>query len=162
MHDGDYLTLFEYVFMPIVREFDPQLFIISAGFDCAAGDLLGPMRVTPLGFAHMTQMVLNATPGRVVLALEGGYDLTCTALGAQSCIETMLGRVPASYTDTLSPHTSGLADILESIRCQREHWKCLSALDNRADWQSLLASQKVKLATYTRPDDHEPDRCKSQ
>jgi len=164
MHDGDYLTLFKYVFMPIVREFDPQLFIISAGFDCAAGDLLGPMRVSSLGFAHMMRFCLDAVPGRVVCALEGGYDLTCTALGAQACVETMLGRDPEPYSraDQLKPSTAGLADILACVDHQRKYWKCLEALDRDESFQLLLLESKAKLEAYERPVEEEPDKCKTQ
>lgn len=62
MKDIDYLTLFIFVFIPIVREvlsllvrtpfntqFDPDLIIVSAGFDCADGDTLGPMKLSPDG-----------------------------------------------------------------------------------------------------------------
>lgn len=164
MRDGDYLTLFEFVFMPIVREFAPDLLIVSAGFDCAAGDLLGPMRVSSQGFAYMAQYCLDAVPGRVVFALEGGYDLTCTALGAQACVETMLGQRPIPYSrqDALNPSTAGLADILECVRQQHRFWNCLKALDENPSWQSLLSSYKERLASYTRPQEDEPDRCKSQ
>lgn len=41
MGDAEYLTLFKFVFGPILREFAPHLLIVSAGFDCGAGDLLG-------------------------------------------------------------------------------------------------------------------------
>ena len=41
MGDGDYLAAFKYLLLPIARQFKPDLVIISAGFDAAAGDPLG-------------------------------------------------------------------------------------------------------------------------
>jgi acetoin utilization deacetylase AcuC-like enzyme len=45
------------------------------GFDSARGDPLGGFGVTPIGYAHMTRMLQQVASGRVVLALEGGYNL---------------------------------------------------------------------------------------
>eukprot|EP00959_Pyramimonas_sp_CCMP1952_P313105 6553805-Pyramimonas_sp.AAC.1 len=52
----DYLTCLERMVLPIMAEFDPDLLIVSAGFDAALGDPLGGMRVTAAGYAHMTQV----------------------------------------------------------------------------------------------------------
>lgn len=41
MGDADYMAAFELILEPIISEFDPQLVIISAGFDAAEGDFLG-------------------------------------------------------------------------------------------------------------------------
>lgn len=46
-----------------------------AGFDSAHGDPLGGFDISPLGYAHMTRMLQQFAEGRVVLALEGGYNL---------------------------------------------------------------------------------------
>ena len=58
--------------LPIARAFDPQLVIVSAGFDAALGDPLGGMRVTANGYALMTQRLLTLAEGRMVVALEVG------------------------------------------------------------------------------------------
>jgi len=50
----DYIYVCEQLFFPIIREFSPDLIIISAGFDSALGDPLGQVGVTPLGYAYMT------------------------------------------------------------------------------------------------------------
>ena len=46
----------------------------SAGFDAAAGDPLGGMRLTPAGYSHLTRELLTLADGRLVVALEGGYN----------------------------------------------------------------------------------------
>ena len=53
MDDADYLHAFHQCILPIAYEFAPDLVIISAGFDAAAGDLLGGCHVSPAGYAHM-------------------------------------------------------------------------------------------------------------
>jgi acetoin utilization deacetylase AcuC-like enzyme len=51
--DGDYASVFDVVFEPIVRQFKPQALLVSAGMDIAMVDPLGDMRVDEAGFAHM-------------------------------------------------------------------------------------------------------------
>ncbi len=73
MGDGDYIYAFDHVVMPIAREFDPDMVIISAGFDAAEGDLLGGCLVTPAGYAHMTHSLDSLADGRLVVALEVSF-----------------------------------------------------------------------------------------
>jgi acetoin utilization deacetylase AcuC-like enzyme len=77
--DGEYVTLFEKILKPVALEFGPELILVSAGFDPHFNDPLGGMRVTPEGFTGMTRSILNIADrccgGKVVMTLEGGYDL---------------------------------------------------------------------------------------
>ena len=68
--DADYIYAFQKVVMPIAYEFKPQLVIVSAGFDAAAGDPLGGCEVSPAGYAHMTHMLMPLAEGKLVLVLE--------------------------------------------------------------------------------------------
>jgi histone deacetylase 6 len=53
--DMDYIYVCEQFFFPIIREFKPDLIIISAGFDSAKGDPLGGIGVSPIGYSWITQ-----------------------------------------------------------------------------------------------------------
>jgi acetoin utilization deacetylase AcuC-like enzyme len=72
--DDVYLEAMETLVEPAITAFDPGLLLVSAGFDAAAGDLLGGMEVTPDGFAEMTRRVQGLAP-RVGFVLEGGYTV---------------------------------------------------------------------------------------
>ena len=76
--DLAYENAFRDVFGPKVEQFQPELVLVSAGFDAHAADPLGSMVVTERGFAEMTSRVLDWADrfagGRVVAVLEGGYD----------------------------------------------------------------------------------------
>ncbi len=65
--------------IPAVRNFKPDLLMISAGFDAHEMDPLGQLRMTSEGFGRLTKMLLELAnevcEGRVVLVTEGGYDL---------------------------------------------------------------------------------------
>ncbi len=93
--DDEYILVFDELVMPIVRKFRPELIIVSAGFDSHYRDPLGDMRVTERGFAAMTRRVKRLAAevcgGRIVAALEGGYDLEGLTRSASAVIEE-LGR----------------------------------------------------------------------
>jgi acetoin utilization deacetylase AcuC-like enzyme len=76
--DPDYANLFRHLLFPIAQQYHPELFLVAAGFDIHHNDPLHSMSVTQAGFARMTQLVMEMAAelsrGRLVLALEGGYN----------------------------------------------------------------------------------------
>jgi acetoin utilization deacetylase AcuC-like enzyme len=90
--DAVYLSAFEGTVIPALREFQPQLILVSAGFDPHGDDPLAMMRVQADTFGAFATMLRSAAEelceGRLVLVLEGGYNLT--ALG-QSVVATIRG-----------------------------------------------------------------------
>jgi acetoin utilization deacetylase AcuC-like enzyme len=77
--------------LPRVREFKPDLLMISAGFDAHEMDPLGQLRMTTAGFARLTRALLGVAnevcEGRVVLVTEGGYDLKALSDSLDAVIE---------------------------------------------------------------------------
>lgn len=94
MGDGDYLAAFDRVILPIAQEYGPDLVIVSAGFDAAKGDPLGLNVVTPTGYAHMTSRLAQLAGGRLVVALEGGYNVDSIAPSALAVVRVLLGEAP--------------------------------------------------------------------
>jgi acetoin utilization deacetylase AcuC-like enzyme len=76
--DADYDAAFDQAVAPSIDAFEPDLILISAGYDAHADDPLGGMRLTDQGFAQMTRRLVDLAErhadGRVVAVLEGGYD----------------------------------------------------------------------------------------
>jgi len=76
---AEILGAFEERLVPAMREFRPELVMISAGFDSRLGDPLGKFRLTDADFADLTRLLMQIADdysgGRVVSVLEGGYDL---------------------------------------------------------------------------------------
>lgn len=93
--DAEYLRFFDELILPIGRKFNPEFILVSAGFDCHWRDPLGAMRVTEEGFAAMARRVkalaAECCGGKLVAALEGGYDLEAIANSGRAVIEE-LGR----------------------------------------------------------------------
>src|SRR6185295_11583361 len=128
MGDAEYLAAFDRVLLPIARSFRPEIVLVSAGFDAADGDLLGEMRVTPRGFAAMTARLRGLAGGRVVLALEGGYNLRAISDSAAQCLRVLLGEEPPSLSPAPAP-VSPIAEraIAAALRAQAPFWPGLSA-----------------------------------
>lgn len=56
--------------MPIAHEFNPEIVLISAGFDAGKGDPIGECYLSPDCFAHLTHSLKALANGKVVLVLE--------------------------------------------------------------------------------------------
>lgn len=93
--DAAYLHAFENRLLPAFREFDPQFVLISAGFDAHRADPLAQQSMTREGFdaliTHMKTLAEEHCQGRLVSALEGGYDYTALA----DCVVSHLGILQA-------------------------------------------------------------------
>lgn len=93
--DAEYVAIFEKILKPVALEFDPELVLVSAGFDAHFDDPLGGMRVTPGGFAGMTRSILNIAEtccvGKVVLVLEGGYHLDALRDSVRAVLKELAG-----------------------------------------------------------------------
>ncbi|PIK97068.1 histone deacetylase [Synechococcus sp. 63AY4M1] len=78
--------------LPFLRAFQPDLLLVSAGFDCAKGDPLASMLLEPEDFGRMAHLCLEEVTRKTVFGLEGGYDLENLARGwlslAQACLES--------------------------------------------------------------------------
>ena len=72
--DAEYLEAFDRVVRPAVEVFEPELLLVSAGFDAHADDPLGGMSVSDDGFRELARRC-RGLPGRLAAVLEGGYSL---------------------------------------------------------------------------------------
>ncbi len=80
--------------LPAVRAFAPEFVIISAGFDAHQADPLAELRLTEDDFAWATEQLLQVARdhagGRLVSALEGGYDLDALGRSAQAHVRALM------------------------------------------------------------------------
>ena len=129
--DAEYLSLFERVLKPVALEFKPELILVSAGFDIYIGDPLGGMNVTPTGFAAMTRAIMDLAAeccaGKVVLTLEGGYDLYGERDSVREVLKELAGL---NNTDPTALAGSAMQEMVDSVvaRVKTVHgayWKSL-------------------------------------
>jgi acetoin utilization deacetylase AcuC-like enzyme len=93
--DRGFSSLVEHVAIPLLRSFEPQLVLVSAGFDAHRDDPLADCLVTEAGFAAMARSVrrsCDAIGARLGCVLEGGYALGALA---RSVVATMEQLTPA-------------------------------------------------------------------
>ncbi|KAK2371149.1 histone deacetylase [Trifolium repens] len=57
--DADYFAVWDHILLPVAKEFNPDIILVSAGFDAAAGDPLGGCCVTPFGFSFMLKKLMD-------------------------------------------------------------------------------------------------------
>jgi acetoin utilization deacetylase AcuC-like enzyme len=96
MHSGstlaDYQPLFEAKILPFLQQFQPDLLIVSAGYDANHADPLASISLRPEDYGVLTHYCLQATRC-VLFGLEGGYDLTALA---QSVVATVAATLKPS------------------------------------------------------------------
>ncbi|XP_066866572.1 polyamine deacetylase HDAC10 isoform X6 [Kogia breviceps] len=125
MGNADYVAAFLHVLLPVAFEFNPELVLVSAGFDSAIGDPEGQMQATPECFAHLTQLLQVLAGGRVCAVLEGGYHLESLSQSVCMMVQALLGDPAPPLSGPMVPHGSALESI-QSVRvAQAPHWVSL-------------------------------------
>ena len=98
--DAAYLTALRDFVVPRIDSFQPQLLLVSAGFDAHTDDPLGLMRVSEDGFADLATACLALADahagGRLVAVLEGGYDPAALGRSVASVVQAL----DEDYSDT--------------------------------------------------------------
>lgn len=124
MGDAEYMAAFNKIVMPVAHEFDPDLVIVSAGFDAAAGDELGGCWVTPACYSHMAHMLMSLANGKVAVCLEGGYNLKAISRSALAVAKTLMGEPPERLTP--KPVNVEAAAVIANVqRIHSQYWQCL-------------------------------------
>ncbi|MFW5966989.1 MAG: histone deacetylase [Persicimonas sp.] len=123
MGDGDYAHAFETILEPIADEYEPDLVLVSAGFDSHRLDPLGGMNVTAEGFGALCTFVRdiarNHADGRLALFLEGGYDLSGLSQSVLRCIEVLAGT---EYEIEEEASREGQAAVARARRQHSNYW----------------------------------------
>ncbi|KAF5730382.1 Histone deacetylase 15 isoform 1 [Tripterygium wilfordii] len=125
--DNDYIFAFQHVVLPIASEFAPDFTIVSAGFDAARGDPLGCCDVTPVGYAQMTHMLNAVTGGKLLVILEGGYNLRSISSSALAVIKVLLDESAGCELANGTPSKAGLQTVLEVLKIQMNFWSTLES-----------------------------------
>jgi acetoin utilization deacetylase AcuC-like enzyme len=115
------LQVYDQLLLPAITDFVPQLILVSAGFDGHWADPLGPFTLSVNGYAALTRRLVELAGeicgGRMVLVLEGGYDLPALSACVVAALRVLLGCDPGP--DLLG--SSGLAEpditqVIDEVR----------------------------------------------
>jgi acetoin utilization deacetylase AcuC-like enzyme len=122
--DPEYAAVYDDLLEPIAEAYRPDLVLVSAGFDPHRDDPLSDMAVTTEGFAHLCGMVRGIADahagGRLVLLLEGGYDLAALSNSVLGCVEVLAGAEAPDVRGT--PGSAAAAALHRTRVIQSRHW----------------------------------------
>jgi len=103
--DTEYLTVFEKIIVPVTRRYQPQLIMVSAGYDLHWADELAQMQVTTTGFVGMVRIIKQLADelcgGRMAYVLEGGYNLEALSTSIKATFDVLLGK--KTFEDKMGP-----------------------------------------------------------
>jgi len=93
--DAGYQRVFDEILVPVAQRYQPQLILASAGYDAHWMDPLGMMLLSVSGYASLARTLITLADelcaGRLVLTLEGGYNLEALALCIGATFSMLLG-----------------------------------------------------------------------
>jgi acetoin utilization deacetylase AcuC-like enzyme len=125
MGDVEYRAIFRQILAPVTSRYAPDLILVSTGFDTYHADPLGGMKMTAEGYGMLTaellEMAGKSAKGRLVLMLEGGYNLEGLSQGVGFCLKAMLGE----WTPPPASGDAGSAGkIIDAVKkVQSRFWK---------------------------------------
>jgi acetoin utilization deacetylase AcuC-like enzyme len=98
--DGEFRRVFREVLEPLLDRLQPQLILVSAGFDGHFDDPLASMTLSVAGYGEIMGFLKGKAAelcgGKLVCALEGGYHLMAEAWSVRACLEVLLGGAPTA------------------------------------------------------------------
>lgn len=114
--DVGYAQVLAELLWPLAERFRPDLILVSAGYDAHWDDPLAQMNLSLKGYANLTRdlvrMAAQLCKGRIVFALEGGYQLNVLAYGVLNTFLALLGEETAVDPFGPSPHPERPIDAL--------------------------------------------------
>jgi acetoin utilization deacetylase AcuC-like enzyme len=122
--DAEYASLLEQVIAPKLRDYQPELILVSGGYDAHFADPIDGslMRLSCAGYASLIaglrDLAAELCNGRIVVALEGGYDLTALSWSVRNSIEALLGEGLTPDPLGVAAHGTSpdLTDLVAALR----------------------------------------------
>ncbi|KAL6641823.1 hypothetical protein ACP70R_020004 [Stipagrostis hirtigluma subsp. patula] len=127
IQDGDFYAAMDYVVVPLVLQYNPDLILISGGFDAALGDKLGDCKLTHRGYATALHKLFQLNKGMVIV-LEGGYTMKSLGQCVSSCIKVLCGESSeVDDTEKYCALQSTWEAVLKVRGLLKEQWSILSS-----------------------------------
>ncbi|XP_023578017.1 histone deacetylase 4 isoform X7 [Octodon degus] len=148
MGDTEYLAAFRTVVMPIANEFAPDVVLVSSGFDAVEGHPtpLGGYNLSAKCFGYLTKQLMGLAGGRIVLALEGGHDLTAICDASEACVSALLGNELEPLPEKVlqqRPNANAVRSMEKVMEIHSKYWRCLQRLASTVG-HSLIEAQKCE------------------
>ncbi len=125
MGDVEFRAIFRQILAPVASQYAPDLILVSTGFDTYHADPLGGMKMTAQGYGALTaellEMAGGPAQGRLVLMLEGGYNLEGLSQGVGFCLKSMLGEWSPEAATRDAGQAQAIIDAVKKV--QSRFWK---------------------------------------
>ena len=137
---------------------------MSAGFDAAAGDMLGGCYVTPACYAHMTHLLMSLANGKVAVCLEviplywkclfyelrkirtnvlqGGYNFKAISKSALAVTRTLMGEPPDRLSST-TPTKAAVQTVKKVQLQQANYWRTVFPKDLNSNLRRALGAERM-------------------
>ncbi len=136
MGDVDYASVVNEIVAPIAKEFEPEIIMVSSGFDTYVNDPIGSMEVTSNGFSYLTRKIVKLAEetcdGKLFVILEGGYDMDGQREGSFAMLSELLGasvecglnvRLEESMYNYLEIKREKSPLVTEVVEVAKKYWK---------------------------------------
>ena len=126
--DDDYQVAFDGVVLPVMRQYAPDVVLVSAGFDAHERDPLGGMRLSTGAFGAMTTALRGVADeccdGRLAMIAEGGYDLRALRDSLQEVVEVLAADRTGSprWPSAAVPSVRGAAGVRKAKAALADFW----------------------------------------
>jgi acetoin utilization deacetylase AcuC-like enzyme len=124
-HSGDqaFSVILEELIIPLLERYQPEMILVSYGFDTHWSDPLGSLLLTSQGYGSLIERLVDwadkKCQGRIALFLEGGYNLSAAETCTLSVAAALLGdRVPESYKKLIDSSPQRESQAWHSIHNQ--------------------------------------------
>lgn len=120
--NDQYARVFDTLLYPAMERYQPQLVLISAGYDAHWADPLGALTLLDArGYSYMTGVLVSIAreyaQGRLVCILEGGYDLDALAWSSAATVQSLLGNsVDEDPTGPPPREERDVTDLIEYLQ----------------------------------------------
>ncbi|MCS4541668.1 MAG: histone deacetylase [Euryarchaeota archaeon] len=132
--DFSYLLALNELFVPLAKEFKPEIILVSAGQDAHFADPIANLQVTTNGFAQIAKIAAdvanNVCNGKIVACLEGGYNLEALAYSTLAIISQFAGievkldepEQPPEESSSIKNNVKGIIEDVEKLLSN--YWEC--------------------------------------
>ena len=122
--DPEYRAVFDATILPVLEAYEPELIIVSAGFDAHYLDTISSIELTTPMYGYMANRLASVMPERnnILVILEGGYHMTALEESTFATLEGLL----CDTTRPVSDPAAGAASMISALRdAHARYWPTL-------------------------------------
>ena len=120
--DQSYERIAAEIFAPFIQSFEPEMILVSAGFDAHWNDPITSLGLSSAGFYMLSKKLVDLAEehcgGKIVFVLEGGYDATNLANGAAAVFAALMDKPFIDPGDASPRKEADASEMIEKI-CER-------------------------------------------